>query len=94
MVEDVPRALASLGEELCLVHASDTRRSEWLHDPLGTAEVPWPVVTAALAKKAYTGRVVLETLHEGDPVRGFAADAAVWASAGGGGGSSRSGDGS
>lgn len=78
MVEDVPRALRSLGEELRLVHVSDTRRTQWLHDPLGTADVPWPDVAEALAARGYTGRVVLETLHDGDPVAGFAADAAAW----------------
>ena len=81
MVEDVPESLRNLGAELRLVHVSDTRRSQWRHDPLGTGEVPWHDVAVALAGRPYTGRVVLETLHQGDPVVGFDGDAAFWTAA-------------
>ena len=81
MVEDVPQALDDLAIQPDLVHISDTKRDRWLHDPLGTAEVPWPEVAAALARRSYGGRIVLETLHDQDPVTGFARDAAVWTTA-------------
>lgn len=81
MVEDVPRAILGLGDELRLVHVSDARRAQWLHDPLGSGDVCWPEIAAALAARSYSGRLVLETLHDGDPVAGFADDEAFWEAA-------------
>jgi sugar phosphate isomerase/epimerase len=78
MVEDVARAIGSLAVPPALVHVSDTRRDRWLHDPLGTGDVAWDDVAAALVAGSYDGPVVLETLHEHDPGEGFDRDAGLW----------------
>jgi sugar phosphate isomerase/epimerase len=61
------------------VHVSDTRRDRWLHDPLGSGDVAWDDVAAALLASSYDGPVVLETLHDADAADGFDRDARVWA---------------
>ena len=79
MVQDVVGAIGSLPVPPGLVHVSDTRRDRWLHDPLGTGDVSWDEVAAALLASAYDGPVVLETLHDGDACQGFDRDADHWA---------------
>ena len=79
MVEDPARAIRSLPVPPALVHVSDTRHDRWLHDPLGTGDVAWDDVAAALLASAYDGPVVLETLHDRDPGEGFDRDATRWA---------------
>lgn len=79
MVEDVAIAIRSLPAPPGLVHVSDTRRDRWLHDPLGSGDVAWDDVAAALLASAYDGPVVLETLHETGAPEGFDRDARLWA---------------
>lgn len=79
MVEDVAQAIGSLPGPPGLVHVSDTRQDRWLHDPLGSGDVAWDDVAAALLASSYDGPVVLETLHDADAVDGFDRDARVWA---------------
>ncbi|MFC5382099.1 sugar phosphate isomerase/epimerase family protein [Aquipuribacter nitratireducens] len=74
MVEDVGVALRLLGRRLQLVHLSDTRRDRWLHDPVGSGDVPWGAVLAALDDVGYGGPLVLETLHEQPGATGFLRD--------------------
>lgn len=79
MVEDVAAAIGSLPGPPSLVHVSDTRRDRWLHDPLGTGDVVWDDVVAALLAACYAGPVVLETLHDGEAGEGFDRDSRRWA---------------
>lgn len=79
MVEDVAHAIRSLPAAPDLVHVSDTRHDRWLHDPLGSGDVEWDEVTAALLEISYAGPVVMETLHDGDAGTGFDRDARHWA---------------
>lgn len=81
MVEDVAHAIRSLPVAPDLVHVSDTRHERWLHDPLGSGDVDWDDVAAALVAISYTGPVVLETLHDADACEGFDRDARCWAHA-------------
>ncbi|KHL19347.1 deoxyribonuclease-4/hexulose-6-phosphate isomerase [Mumia flava] len=75
MVEDVVAAVRDgRAAPPDLVHLSDTTRARWLHDPIGSGEVDWVAVGAALGAIGYDGPVVLETLHDGEAAAGFAAD--------------------
>jgi sugar phosphate isomerase/epimerase len=82
MVEDVDAGLTAAGRHLGLVHLSDTTRAAWAHDPIGAGEVDFARVAETLSALGYGGGFVLETLHEGDAVPGFAADLATLRQAG------------
>ncbi|HEY8471226.1 MAG TPA: sugar phosphate isomerase/epimerase family protein [Natronosporangium sp.] len=74
MVEDVAAGLAAVASSLRLVHLSDTRKAAWAHDPIGAGELDFGRVASTLAGVGYRGELVLETLHDNDPVRGFTED--------------------
>jgi sugar phosphate isomerase/epimerase len=87
MVEDVRAGLTAAGRHLGLVHLSDTTKAVWAHDPIGAGEVDFARVAATVSGLGYEGRFVLETLHDGEPVRGFNEDLAALRRAGRWGGS-------
>jgi deoxyribonuclease IV len=87
MVEDVHAGLTAVGRYLGLVHLSDTTKAVWAHDPIGVGEVDFARVAATVSALGYNGRLVLETLHDGDPARGFTEDLAALRRAGRWGGS-------
>jgi sugar phosphate isomerase/epimerase len=82
MVEDVLRALRLASTWLRLVHASDTTRKAWAHDPIGAGELDFPRIGRVLAELDYGGPVVLETLHDDVSKNGLAHDAAQLQGAG------------
>jgi sugar phosphate isomerase/epimerase len=82
MVEDVTDGLTASQPWLGLVHLSDTTRARWMHDPLGHGYVPLRQVLTTLQGIGYTGRIVLETLHDKTAADGFAADRRVLREAG------------
>ena len=82
IVEDVTDGLTASKPWLGLVHLSDTTRARWMHDPLGHGCVPFRHVLETLQGIGYTGRLVLETLHDRTAADGFAADRRVLSEAG------------
>lgn len=87
MVEDVHAGLVAVGRYLGLVHLSDTTKAAWAHDPIAAGEVDFARVATTASALGYEGGFVLETLHDGDPVRGFTEDLAALRKAGRWGGS-------
>lgn len=65
MVEDVDVALDTAASHLRLVHVSDATRMRWAHDPIGTGEIDFGRVAAALRRNGYESEIVVETLHDG-----------------------------
>lgn len=75
MVEDVVEGLRTASPYLRLVHASDTTKDAWAHDPIGAGELDFSSIGAELADLNYRGPVVVETLHDDMP-QGFIRDVA------------------
>lgn len=51
-----------LADQIRIIHLSDTGRSVWRHDPVGTGTVPFAEVAAALAGIGFDGPCMLEIL--------------------------------
>ncbi|EKF39838.1 xylose isomerase domain-containing protein [Nitratireductor indicus C115] len=60
--EDPVAGLRMLREHLSVVHASDTTRQIWRHDPLGMGDVDIAGVVNALDEIAYRGPFILEII--------------------------------
>jgi sugar phosphate isomerase/epimerase len=82
MVEDPAAGLRTVADVLDVVHVSDTFHGRWRHDPIGTGEVDFLGIGAALAELAFDGVLVAETIHRGDLAEGFSQDVARLTAAG------------
>lgn len=62
--EDPAEAIKIVKDDLCLVHISDTKRTKWEHNVIGTGEVDFVSINKALADINYDGHVVLEIIND------------------------------
>lgn len=60
--EDPVRGIHTLGERIQLVHLSDAPAGAWRHDPIGTGDVDFSCIRAALDGIGYTKGVVIEAI--------------------------------
>jgi len=61
--ESPAQGLVQLRDLLSIVHFSDTGRARWRHDEIGTGDVPFGDVHAALVQIDYRGPCMLEIIH-------------------------------
>ena len=61
-LEDPAETLKEVREELCLLHLSDTKRSKWEHNILGTGELDSKAFIDAAKAIGYDGHLVLEVI--------------------------------
>jgi sugar phosphate isomerase/epimerase len=73
-LEDVDKAVATLGPVLMMAHLSDTWRHRFAHTSLGRAEVDFPQYLAALRRQKFAGPCIYELLDGEDPGPRIAAD--------------------
>ena len=64
MQEDPAQAIRVVKEDLCLVHVSDTKKTKWEHNVIGTGEVDFVSLGKALKDIGYVGSVVLEVIND------------------------------
>ncbi|KJS81166.1 MAG: hypothetical protein JM58_17610 [Peptococcaceae bacterium BICA1-8] len=64
MQEDPAQAIYEVKDKLCLVHVSDTRKTRWEHNVIGTGEVDFTAFGNALKNIGYNGDVVLEVIND------------------------------
>ena len=68
--EDPATGIAALKSQIGIVHLSDSPGGVWRHDAIGTGEIDFVGIHAALRATDYTGHVVLEILSD-DAVAGL-----------------------
>jgi sugar phosphate isomerase/epimerase len=64
--ESPAEGIRQLADQLRIVHLSDTTRTVWRHDPVGTGTVPFAEVAKALGEIGFTGPTMMEILAD-DP---------------------------
>ncbi|MDE2363434.1 MAG: sugar phosphate isomerase/epimerase [Hyphomicrobiales bacterium] len=69
--EDPASGLSKLGARVKIIHLSDAPRGVWRHDPIGSGDIDFSAVRAALHASAFVGPVVLEIIAN-DPAQGLA----------------------
>jgi deoxyribonuclease-4 len=62
--EDHPAALRRIAPHLMQIHLSDSTRSAWQHDPIGTGSVDFRTVATTLREIGYTGTSIIEIISE------------------------------
>lgn len=70
--EDAVTGLAHLGNRVEILHLSDAPRGRWGHDRLGTGDIDFVPIGAAMRETGFSAHVVLEILG-GDPLDGLTA---------------------
>ena len=60
--EDPVEGLARLKGKIGIVHLSDAPKGRWGHDPIGSGDIDFGRICAALVGQGYDGHVVLEIL--------------------------------
>jgi len=73
-VEDAYESLRQLSNQISVVHLSDTGRDRWSHNPIGNGSVNWSLVGSELGLFSSKPKLVLETLHSTNPIRGLESD--------------------
>lgn len=63
MQEDPAEAIKLVKDDLCLVHISDTKKTKWEHNVIGTGDVDWASVNKSLQEINYQGHVILEVIN-------------------------------
>jgi L-ribulose-5-phosphate 3-epimerase len=58
--QDPARELRLLGEEVDLIHLSDTGKTHWRHDPIGAGEIDFAAIFGALRDIKFEGLSVME----------------------------------
>lgn len=69
--EDPAEGVRIVAPRLKLAHVSDTPKSAWRHDPIGTGEVDFAAFAAALRDVGFDGLTIAEIIAK-DPDRHFA----------------------
>lgn len=64
MKEDPAQAIYDVKDQLCLVHVSDTKKTKWEHNVIGTGEVDFEAFGNALKDIGYNGYLVLEVIND------------------------------
>ena len=62
--ENPAEGIATLGDRIRLVHLSDAPRGQWRHDPIGTGDIDFAGIHAALAKIGYNRDVMIEAISQ------------------------------
>ncbi|MFA6265065.1 MAG: sugar phosphate isomerase/epimerase family protein [Pseudolabrys sp.] len=62
--EDPVDGLAALARRIDVVHLSDAPTGQWRHDPIGSGDIDFAAITAALRRANFAGDVVLEILSD------------------------------
>ena len=62
--EDPADGIATLQGRIGIVHLSDSPKGVWRHDAIGTGEIDFTAIHAALTRADYNGHVVLEILSD------------------------------
>ncbi|KJS81167.1 MAG: hypothetical protein JM58_17615 [Peptococcaceae bacterium BICA1-8] len=64
MQEDPAEALKIVKDDLCLVHISDTKKTKWEHNVIGTGDVDFASIIKSLNDINYNGHIVLEIIDD------------------------------
>jgi deoxyribonuclease-4 len=62
--EDPAAGIAVLGDRIRLVHLSDAPAGTWRHDPIGTGDIDFAAIRAALTGIGYNAGVVIEAIGQ------------------------------
>jgi sugar phosphate isomerase/epimerase len=62
--EDPAQALKTVGDDLCLLHLSDTKTTKWEHSVLGTGDLDSKSFVQSAIEIGYNGYLVLEIIND------------------------------
>jgi sugar phosphate isomerase/epimerase len=79
--ESPAEGIRQLADQLRIVHVSDTTRTVWRHDPVGTGTVPFAEVAKALGEIGFIGPTMMEIIAD-DPEAALIRSHDILASAG------------
>nr|WP_210261318.1 sugar phosphate isomerase/epimerase family protein [Enterovirga sp. DB1703] len=65
--ESPAAGIRQLADVLRIFHLSDTGRTVWKHDPVGTGTVPFAELPPALAEAGFAGPCIMEIIGADDP---------------------------
>jgi len=79
--ESPAEGIRQLADQLRIVHVSDTTRTVWRHDPVGTGTVPFADIAKAIAEIGFTGPTMMEIIAD-DPEAAIVSSHDILASVG------------
>jgi deoxyribonuclease-4 len=62
--EDPADGIRTLAHRIALVHLSDAPHGQWRHDPIGTGDIKFAAIRAALSELGYADGIVIEAISQ------------------------------